>query len=201
MQTPAPIPMHSTRAHSGRLAVLHGEHARALERRVSQRASVSAPQTIEDACAFAWLQCAALDGTPPARRAGCGGSRCAARRGRRLAALTSPAAARSSGHVADRAAPIAVAEERVLVPYGVVLAFCVDVAACGRRLRGAVQPRPPGRRLTHDVGTPGAPARRAATHERPVNRKGVRASPDRPGQELARAPAARAAMRRARADL
>lgn len=39
-------------AHSERVAFLHAEHARALERRVS----VSAPQTIEDACAFAWLQ-------------------------------------------------------------------------------------------------------------------------------------------------
>ena len=56
MQTPAPVPMRSTRVHSERVAVLHDEHARALGRRVSRRASVSAPQTIEDACAFAWLQ-------------------------------------------------------------------------------------------------------------------------------------------------
>ena len=56
MQNPARVRVQSTRARSERVAILHAEQARALERRVSRRASVSAPQTIEDACAFAWLQ-------------------------------------------------------------------------------------------------------------------------------------------------
>ena len=37
----------------------------------------------------------------------------------------------------------AITEVHVIGPYGGVLAFCVDVAACERRLRGAAQLRPP----------------------------------------------------------
>ena len=37
------------------IAALHHEHSRRLERRVALRARAD-PQTIEDACSFAWLQ-------------------------------------------------------------------------------------------------------------------------------------------------
>jgi DNA-directed RNA polymerase specialized sigma24 family protein len=57
MQTPAHNPTKKTTTARGeRIAAMHGAHARALERRVARRACASAPQTIEDACAFAWLQ-------------------------------------------------------------------------------------------------------------------------------------------------
>lgn len=114
------------------------EHARALELRVSRRGSVSAPQTIEDACAFAWLQCAAVDGTPPQRDAQDAVDRGAPRAGiadwrrylagageiqRTLVATATHAARSPTLHV--------------IGPCDGVLAFCVDVAACERRLRGA----------------------------------------------------------------
>ena len=57
MQAPAHIPMkYSAVTRGERIAVLHGDHARALERRVARRATVSTVHTTEDACAFAWRQ-------------------------------------------------------------------------------------------------------------------------------------------------
>lgn len=42
-------------ARGDRIAVMHRDHARALERRVASRARAQA-QTSEDACSFAWMQ-------------------------------------------------------------------------------------------------------------------------------------------------
>ena len=46
---------HSTTARFQRIAALHREEARHLERRVARQARAD-PLTIEDACSFAWLQ-------------------------------------------------------------------------------------------------------------------------------------------------
>lgn len=48
-------PMKSSAVRLERIAVMYGEHARELERRVGRRARAE-PQTIEDACSFAWMQ-------------------------------------------------------------------------------------------------------------------------------------------------
>jgi DNA-directed RNA polymerase specialized sigma24 family protein len=53
------------------ITALHGEHGRELERRVARRACTD-PQTIEDACSFAWLQLLthpSVDLRPPASSA------------------------------------------------------------------------------------------------------------------------------------
>jgi len=55
MQTHRHDPMKSTATRLDRIAVMHREHARELERRVARRARAE-PQTIEDACSFAWMQ-------------------------------------------------------------------------------------------------------------------------------------------------
>jgi DNA-directed RNA polymerase specialized sigma24 family protein len=46
---------HSTTGRSQRIAALYRQEASGLERRVARRARAD-PQTIEDACSFAWLQ-------------------------------------------------------------------------------------------------------------------------------------------------
>lgn len=55
MKTHLHVPMKSTATRLDRIAAMHGEHARELERRVAPRARAE-PQTIEDACSFAWMQ-------------------------------------------------------------------------------------------------------------------------------------------------
>jgi DNA-directed RNA polymerase specialized sigma24 family protein len=55
MKTHRHDPMKSTATRLDRIAVMHREHARELERRVARRARAE-PQTIEDACSFAWMQ-------------------------------------------------------------------------------------------------------------------------------------------------
>jgi hypothetical protein len=55
MQTPRHDPTTSTATRLERIAVMHREYARALERRVARRARAE-PQTLEDACSFAWMQ-------------------------------------------------------------------------------------------------------------------------------------------------
>jgi len=55
MKTHRHDPMKSTATRLDRIAVMHREHARELERRVASRARAE-PQTIEDACSFAWMQ-------------------------------------------------------------------------------------------------------------------------------------------------
>ncbi len=55
MQTHRQDPMKSTATRLDQIAVMHREHARELERRVARRARAE-PQTIEDACSFAWMQ-------------------------------------------------------------------------------------------------------------------------------------------------
>ena len=57
----------SSNARNAQIAALHGKHARELQRRVARRARAD-PPTIEDACAFAWLQLlthASVDLGPP----------------------------------------------------------------------------------------------------------------------------------------
>lgn len=54
MATNRPDPGSSS-ARNEQIAALHGEHAFELQRRVARRARAD-PPTIEDACAFAWLQ-------------------------------------------------------------------------------------------------------------------------------------------------
>jgi len=48
-------PTRTATARNEQIAAMHREHARQLERRVERRARAS-PETIEDACSFAWLQ-------------------------------------------------------------------------------------------------------------------------------------------------
>ncbi|MGI8731063.1 MAG: RNA polymerase sigma factor [Solirubrobacteraceae bacterium] len=48
-------PTSTATARNEQIAAMHREHARQLERRVERRARAS-PETIEDACSFAWLQ-------------------------------------------------------------------------------------------------------------------------------------------------
>jgi hypothetical protein len=48
-------PSSTATARNEQIAAMHREHARQLERRVERRARTS-PETIEDACSFAWLQ-------------------------------------------------------------------------------------------------------------------------------------------------
>jgi len=48
-------PSSTATARNEQIAAMHREHARQLERRVERRARAS-PETIEDACSFAWLQ-------------------------------------------------------------------------------------------------------------------------------------------------
>ena len=55
MQTHPHDPMKSTATRLARIAAMHRQHARELERRVARRARAE-PQTIEDACSFAWMQ-------------------------------------------------------------------------------------------------------------------------------------------------
>ena len=55
MQTHRHDPMKSTTTRLARIAAMHRQHARELERRVARRARAE-PQTIEDACSFAWMQ-------------------------------------------------------------------------------------------------------------------------------------------------
>ena len=55
MQTHRHDPMKSTATRLARIAALHRQHARALERRVARGARAE-PQTIEDACSVAWMQ-------------------------------------------------------------------------------------------------------------------------------------------------
>ncbi len=55
MQTHRHDPMKSSATRLARIAAMHRQHARELERRVARRARAE-PQTIEDACSFAWMQ-------------------------------------------------------------------------------------------------------------------------------------------------
>ena len=55
MQTDSQDPTSTATARNEQIAAMHSEHARLLERRVERRARAS-PETIEDACSFAWLQ-------------------------------------------------------------------------------------------------------------------------------------------------
>ena len=55
MQTDSQHPTRRATTRNEQIAVMHREHARRLERCVERRARAS-PETIEDACSFAWLQ-------------------------------------------------------------------------------------------------------------------------------------------------
>jgi DNA-directed RNA polymerase specialized sigma24 family protein len=55
MQTHLNDPMKSSATRLARIEVIYRQHARELERRVATRARAE-PQTIEDACSFAWMQ-------------------------------------------------------------------------------------------------------------------------------------------------
>ena len=55
MRTHGDDPMKSSSTRGERIAALHREHARELERRVVIRTCAQA-QTVEDACSFAWMQ-------------------------------------------------------------------------------------------------------------------------------------------------
>ena len=55
MQTHLHDAMNSAASRLARIAAMHRQHARELERRVSRHAR-SELQTIEDACSFAWIQ-------------------------------------------------------------------------------------------------------------------------------------------------
>jgi len=55
MQTHRHDPLKSTTTRLARIAAMHRQHARELERRIARRARAE-PQTIEDACSFAWMQ-------------------------------------------------------------------------------------------------------------------------------------------------
>lgn len=55
MYTDSQDPSSAATARNEQIAAMHCEHARQIERRVERRARAS-PETIEDACSFAWLQ-------------------------------------------------------------------------------------------------------------------------------------------------
>jgi len=55
MYTDSQDPTSTATARNEQIAAMHREYARQLERRVERRARAS-PETIEDACSFAWLQ-------------------------------------------------------------------------------------------------------------------------------------------------